>query len=82
MNPGLFWGQMITVRGVVAYNSLHTVLRHTARTAGAMVWGAIAYDTRPPLIVMLGPLTVQGYVDDIIRPHVGTFLNDLPGAIF
>ncbi|GFT37600.1 transposable element Tc1 transposase [Trichonephila clavipes] len=24
------------------YNSAHTVLRHTARTAGVMVWGAIA----------------------------------------
>ncbi|GFX20216.1 transposable element Tc1 transposase [Trichonephila clavipes] len=24
----------------------------------------------------------QRYVDDILRPHVGTFLNGLPGAIF
>ncbi|GFT23031.1 transposable element Tc1 transposase [Trichonephila clavipes] len=28
------------------YNSPHTVLRHTARTAGVMVWGAKAYDSR------------------------------------
>ncbi|GFU59425.1 HTH_Tnp_Tc3_2 domain-containing protein [Trichonephila clavipes] len=28
------------------YNSPLTVLRHTARTAGVMVWGAIAYDSR------------------------------------
>ncbi|GFW28868.1 HTH_Tnp_Tc3_2 domain-containing protein [Trichonephila clavipes] len=28
------------------YNSPHTVPRHTARTAGVMVWGAIAYDSR------------------------------------
>nr|GFV04032.1 hypothetical protein TNCV_916561 [Trichonephila clavipes] len=28
------------------YNSPHTVLRHTVRTAGVMVWGAIAYDSR------------------------------------
>ncbi|GFX92022.1 transposable element Tcb1 transposase [Trichonephila clavipes] len=34
------------------YNSPHTVLRHTARTAGVMVWGAIAYDSRSTLIVM------------------------------
>ncbi|GFY15920.1 transposable element Tcb2 transposase [Trichonephila clavipes] len=26
------------------YNPPHTVLPHTARTAGVMVWGAIAYD--------------------------------------
>ncbi|GFX60452.1 transposable element Tcb2 transposase [Trichonephila clavipes] len=47
------------------------VLRHTARTAGVMVWGAIAYDSRSTLIVMRGTLTGQRYVDDILRPHVG-----------
>ncbi|GFW68132.1 transposable element Tcb1 transposase [Trichonephila clavipes] len=64
------------------YNSPHTVLRHTARTAGLMVWGAIAYDSRSTLIGMRGTLTGQRYVDDILRPHVGPFLNGLPGAIF
>ncbi|GFY26336.1 DDE_3 domain-containing protein [Trichonephila clavipes] len=47
-----------------------------------MVWGAIAYDSRSTLIVMRGTLTVQRYVDDILRSHVGPFLNGLPGAIF
>ncbi|GFW77265.1 DDE_3 domain-containing protein [Trichonephila clavipes] len=47
-----------------------------------MVWGAIAYDNRSTLIVMRGTLTGQRYVDDILRPHVGPFLNGLPGAIF
>ncbi|GFU27086.1 transposable element Tcb2 transposase [Trichonephila clavipes] len=64
------------------YNSPHTVLSHTARTAGVMVWEAIAYDSRSPLIVMHGTLTGQRYVDDILRPHVGHFLNDPPRAIF
>ncbi|GFY15779.1 DDE_3 domain-containing protein [Trichonephila clavipes] len=31
---------------------------------------------------MRGTLTSQRYVDDIFRPHVGPFLNGLPGAIF
>ncbi|GFW56520.1 transposable element Tc3 transposase [Trichonephila clavipes] len=31
---------------------------------------------------MRGTLTGQRYVDDILRPHVGAFLNGLPGAIF
>ncbi|GFW06699.1 uncharacterized protein TNCV_3288001 [Trichonephila clavipes] len=31
---------------------------------------------------MRGTLTGQRYVDDILRPHVGTFLNGLPRAIF
>ncbi|GFV34835.1 transposable element Tc1 transposase [Trichonephila clavipes] len=51
------------------YNSSHTVLRHTARTAGVMVWGAIVYDRRSTLIVMRGTLMGQRYVDDILRPH-------------
>ncbi|GFW05593.1 transposable element Tcb2 transposase [Trichonephila clavipes] len=55
------------------YNPPHIVLRHTACTAGVMVWGAIAYDSRSTLIVMCGTLTGQHYVD---------FLNGLPGAIF
>ncbi|GFT58942.1 transposable element Tcb1 transposase [Trichonephila clavipes] len=63
------------------YNSFHTVLRHTDRTAGVMVWGTIAYDSRSTLIVMRETLTGQRYVDDILRPHVGPFLNGLPGQI-
>ncbi|GFW93378.1 transposable element Tcb2 transposase [Trichonephila clavipes] len=47
-----------------------------------MVWEAIAYDSRSPLIVMRETLTGQLYVDDILRPHAGPFLNGLPGAIF
>ncbi|GFU83438.1 DDE_3 domain-containing protein [Trichonephila clavipes] len=47
-----------------------------------MVWGTIAYDSRSTLIVMRGTLTGHRYVDDILRPHVGPFLNGLPGTIF
>ncbi|GFU91024.1 transposable element Tcb2 transposase [Trichonephila clavipes] len=47
-----------------------------------MVWGAKAYGSRSTLIVMRGTLTGQRYVDDILRAHVGPFLNGLPGAIF
>ncbi|GFV65431.1 transposable element Tcb2 transposase [Trichonephila clavipes] len=64
------------------YYSTHIVLRHTARTSGVMVWGAIAYDSRSTLIVLRGTLTGQRCVDDILRPHVGPFLNGLPGANF
>ncbi|GFX22778.1 DDE_3 domain-containing protein [Trichonephila clavipes] len=33
-------------------------------------------------MLMRGTLTGQRYVDDILRTHVGPFLNGLPGAIF
>ncbi|GFV94429.1 transposable element Tcb2 transposase [Trichonephila clavipes] len=51
------------------YNSPHTVLRHTSRTAGVIVWGAIANDSRTTLIVMRGTLIGKRYVDYIFRPH-------------
>ncbi|GFV24771.1 transposable element Tcb2 transposase [Trichonephila clavipes] len=87
MNPGLSWGTddnhvRVWRHPGEWYNSPHTILRHIARTAGVMVWGAIAYDSRSTLIVMRGTLTGQRYVYDILRPHVGPFLNGLPGAIF
>ncbi|GFX00543.1 transposable element Tcb1 transposase [Trichonephila clavipes] len=44
--------------------------------------GAIDYDNRSILVVMRGALTGQRYVDDILRPHVGPFLNGLPEANF
>ncbi|GFW70500.1 hypothetical protein TNCV_1978381 [Trichonephila clavipes] len=47
-----------------------------------MVWGIIACDSRSTLIVMRGTLTGQRYFDDILRLHVGPFLNGLHGAIF
>ncbi|GFU25203.1 transposable element Tcb2 transposase [Trichonephila clavipes] len=47
-----------------------------------MVRGAIAYDNWSTLIVMRGTLTGQSYADDILQPHVGPFLNGLPGAVF
>ncbi|GFW30925.1 transposable element Tcb2 transposase [Trichonephila clavipes] len=31
---------------------------------------------------MRGTLTGQRYVEDILQPHVGPFLNGLPGEIF
>ncbi|GFT63062.1 transposable element Tcb2 transposase [Trichonephila clavipes] len=45
-------------------------------------WRRPTYDSRSTLIVMLGSLTGQRYVDDILRPHEGPFLNGLSGTIF
>ncbi|GFT02466.1 transposable element Tcb2 transposase [Trichonephila clavipes] len=46
------------------------------------VWRCPAYDSRSTIIVLRGTLTGQRYVGDILRPHVGPFVNGLPGAIF
>ncbi|GFU62895.1 DDE_3 domain-containing protein [Trichonephila clavipes] len=86
MNPGLFWGQMITVYGCGG-TLVSGTIPHTCSTSHfPHSWcnglGVIAYDSRSALIVIRGTLTGQRYVDDILQPHVGPFLNGLPGAIF
>ncbi|GFT15943.1 transposable element Tcb1 transposase [Trichonephila clavipes] len=47
-----------------------------------MVWGAIAYNTRSPLVLIHGTMTGQRYVHDILQPHVSPLIQRLPGAIF
>ncbi|GFS89190.1 transposable element Tcb2 transposase [Trichonephila clavipes] len=47
-----------------------------------MLWGAITYNTRSPLVLIRGTLAVQQYVHDILRPHVLPLIQRLPGAIF
>ncbi|GFW95876.1 transposable element Tcb2 transposase [Trichonephila clavipes] len=56
--------------------------RHTAPTAGGMVWGDIAYNTRSPLVLIRGTMTTQRYVHDVMQPHVLSLMQRLPGAIF
>ncbi|GFX71288.1 transposable element Tcb2 transposase [Trichonephila clavipes] len=63
-------------------NPFFTLQRHTTPTAGAMVWGTIAYNTRSPLLIIRGTMPVQRYVHDIPQPHVFPLMQRLPGAIF
>ncbi|GFV80683.1 transposable element Tcb2 transposase [Trichonephila clavipes] len=63
-------------------NPAFALQRHTTPTAGVMVWGVIAYNTRSPLVLIGGTMTVQRYVHDILQPHVLPLMQRLPGAIF
>ncbi|GFT97950.1 transposable element Tcb1 transposase [Trichonephila clavipes] len=51
-------------------NPAFALQRHTAPTAGVMVWGAIEYNTQSPLVLIRGTMTAQGYVHNILQPHV------------
>ncbi|GFX80682.1 transposable element Tcb2 transposase [Trichonephila clavipes] len=42
------------------------LLRHTALTAGVMVWGAIAVNTWSPSALIRGTMSAQRYVHDIL----------------
>ncbi|GFT37208.1 uncharacterized protein TNCV_1126681 [Trichonephila clavipes] len=77
---------MITVYGCGGALVSGTIPPHCSTSHCPHSWcnglGAIAYDSWSTIILMRGILTGQRYVDDIFRPHVGLFLNGLPGAIF
>ncbi|UYV76869.1 hypothetical protein LAZ67_14002262 [Cordylochernes scorpioides] len=59
-----------------------TVEHHTGPQQGVMVWGAISFDSRTPLVVIPGTLTAQRYLDDILRPVLLPFLSHHPGLTF
>ncbi|GFV35592.1 transposable element Tcb2 transposase [Trichonephila clavipes] len=63
-------------------NPAFALQRQTAPTSGVMVWGAIAYNARSPLVLIRGTMTAQWYVHDILQPHVLPLMQRLPGAIF
>ncbi|GFS92427.1 transposable element Tcb2 transposase [Trichonephila clavipes] len=47
-----------------------------------MVWGAIAYNTRSPLVLIRATMIAQRYVHDILQLHLLPLMPRLPGAIF
>ncbi|GFT73655.1 transposable element Tcb2 transposase [Trichonephila clavipes] len=62
-------------------NPAFALQQHTTPTAGVNVWGAIAYNTLSPLVLIRGTMMAQRYVHDILQPHVFPLVQWLPGAI-
>ncbi|UYV64531.1 hypothetical protein LAZ67_3001114 [Cordylochernes scorpioides] len=63
-------------------NPAAIVERPTLRQRGIMVWGAIAYDSRSPLLRIQGTMTAQRYVDDVLRPVTLPYLQGVPNALY
>ncbi|UYV65951.1 IRF2BP2 [Cordylochernes scorpioides] len=63
-------------------NPAAIVERPTVRQRGIMVWGAIAYDFRSPLLRIQGTMTAQRYVDDVLRPVTLPYLKGVPNALY
>ncbi|GFX60942.1 transposable element Tcb1 transposase [Trichonephila clavipes] len=58
-------------------NPAFTLQRHTASTAGVMVWGVIAYNTRSPLVLIRSTMTAQRFFQqDNARPYTAKVLQD------
>ncbi|GFU73998.1 uncharacterized protein TNCV_1641251 [Trichonephila clavipes] len=62
-------------------NPAFALQQHTAPTAGVMVWSAIAYNARSPLVLICGTMIAQWYVQDIQQPHVLPLMQRLQRAI-
>ncbi|UYV75264.1 hypothetical protein LAZ67_12003162 [Cordylochernes scorpioides] len=62
-------------------NPAAIVERPTVRQRGIMVWGAIAYDSRSPLLRIQGTMTAQRYVD-VLRPVTLPYLQGVPNALY
>ncbi|UYV60356.1 hypothetical protein LAZ67_1000938 [Cordylochernes scorpioides] len=63
-------------------NPAAIVERPSVRQRGIMVWGAIAYDSRSPLLRIQGTMTAQRYVDDVLRPVTLPYLQRVPNALY
>ncbi|UYV63957.1 SPINT2 [Cordylochernes scorpioides] len=63
-------------------NPAAIVERPTGRQRGIMVWRAIAYDSRSPLLRIQGTMTAQRYVDDVLRPVTLPYLQGVPNALY
>ncbi|UYV72228.1 hypothetical protein LAZ67_9002254 [Cordylochernes scorpioides] len=63
-------------------NPAAIVERPTVRQRGIMVWGAIAYDSRSPLLRIQGTMTAQRYIDDVLRPVTLPYLQGVPNALY
>ncbi|KFM64315.1 Transposable element Tc1 transposase, partial [Stegodyphus mimosarum] len=63
-------------------NTAVIVERPTARQRGIMVWSAIAYNSRSPLVRIQGTMTTQRYLDNVLLPVAIPYLQGLPNAIF
>ncbi|KFM76542.1 Transposable element Tc1 transposase, partial [Stegodyphus mimosarum] len=59
-----------------------TVFRQTGRQPEMMVWSAISFHSRTPLVVIRRNLTPQRYIDEVLRPVVLPFMSRHSGLTF
>ncbi|GFX58352.1 transposable element Tcb2 transposase [Trichonephila clavipes] len=63
-------------------NAAFALQRHTSPTAGVMILGAIAYNTRSHLVLIRGTMAAPWYAHDILQPHVLPLIQLVPAANF
>jgi len=64
---------MVTLglEGDVVKGGIHSfLLKDMFTTVGVMVWGAIAYGSRSPLIFIRGNMNAQRYIQEGLEPYL------------
>ncbi|GFU89637.1 transposable element Tc1 transposase [Trichonephila clavipes] len=56
--------------------------RHSRRTPGVMIWGAIEYHGRSQLLRIVDNLNSTRYINEVLQPQDIPFLQGFPGAVF
>ncbi|CAH1382776.1 unnamed protein product, partial [Tenebrio molitor] len=59
----------------------YSVERHVARTVGVMVWGAISYRSRSPLIFIQGSMNARRYVQEVLQLLLVPYVQDIPNGL-
>lgn len=54
---------------------------HVHRTFDLMVWGAIAYGSRSHLLIIRDNMTVERYVNNVLRPVVVSYVRTIKEGI-
>ncbi|RZC32058.1 DDE 3 domain containing protein [Asbolus verrucosus] len=63
-------------------NSAFSVEQHVAHTVGVMVWAAICYGSRSPLVFIQATMTAQQYIQEVLELVVVPYLQDIPNALY
>jgi hypothetical protein len=66
MNPAFVWDITMVGKGL-GDDVVKDVILWSA-TVGIMVWGAICYSSRCPLIFIQGSMTAHRYIQEVLQP--------------
>lgn len=55
---------------------------HSGRTLGVVIWNAIAHHEQSHLLRIVGSLNSSRHIIEVLEPHVVTFVQGIPRAIF
>jgi hypothetical protein len=63
-------------------NPAYSVERHVTCTVGVMIWGAICYGSKSPLIFIQGSMNARRYVQEVLQPVLVPYVQDIPNGLY